>query len=191
MKRVLLGLLLVVAVVLQTSFFSHFAWRGVVPNLAMLVVVGVALTRGARTGALVGFAAGLMLDLAPPADHVAGRWALALVLVGWVAGRVRTEGRINPTLALGTVAVGSLLASSVFALSGLLVDNLDFSVPDLLAVLAISLAWDLVAALVVLPGVLRLTGAPDARPRSGFARGPRGRTAHTPTERMTERMTDR
>ncbi len=40
-------------------------------------------------------APGLLLDLAPPADHVAGRWALALLLAGYVAGRVRqdTTGR--------------------------------------------------------------------------------------------------
>ena len=35
---------------------------------------------------------GLLLDLAPPADHVVGRWALALIVVGYVAGRMRTSG---------------------------------------------------------------------------------------------------
>ena len=45
---------------------------------------------------LVGFAAGLALDLAPPADHLAGRWALALVVVGYVAGRARRDGRPDP-----------------------------------------------------------------------------------------------
>jgi hypothetical protein len=32
--------------------------------------------------AVLGFVAGLLLDLVPPADHEAGRWALALVVVG-------------------------------------------------------------------------------------------------------------
>ena len=45
---------------------------------------------------MLGFAAGLLLDLAPPADHVAGRWALALVLVGYLAGRVRQDVRRQP-----------------------------------------------------------------------------------------------
>ena len=59
------------------------------PNLCLLVVVAAALTVEAPFALLLGFTAGLTLDLAPPADHVAGRWALALVLVGYLAGRVR------------------------------------------------------------------------------------------------------
>ena len=62
------------------------------PNLCLLVVVAAALTRGPQFAAVLGFGAGLALDLAPPADHIAGRWALALVVVGYVAGRV-TPGR--------------------------------------------------------------------------------------------------
>ncbi len=83
------------ALVLQVSLFPHFAWQGIVPNLCLLVVVGAALTRGAQFAAVLGFLAGVALDLAPPADHVAGRWALALVVVGYVAGRVRQD--VKPT----------------------------------------------------------------------------------------------
>ena len=79
------------ALVLQVSLFPHFAWHGIVPNLCLLVVVGAALTRGPQFAAVLGFVAGVLLDLAPPADHVAGRWALALVVVGYVAGRVRQD----------------------------------------------------------------------------------------------------
>ncbi|MDQ3307474.1 MAG: rod shape-determining protein MreD, partial [Actinomycetota bacterium] len=78
--------LIVVTVTLQMSIFSHFSIRGVVPDLALLVVIAAALVRGPSYAALVGFAAGLVLDLAPPADHTAGRWALSLVLVGYLAG---------------------------------------------------------------------------------------------------------
>ncbi len=56
--------------------------RASCPNLCLLVVVGAALTRGPQFAAVLGFVAGVALDLAPPADHVAGRWALALVVVG-------------------------------------------------------------------------------------------------------------
>ena len=87
--------LVVLALVLQVSLFPHLAqgWmgHGVVPNLCLLVVVAAALVRGPEQAAVLGFVAGVLLDLAPPADHVAGRWALALVLVGYVAGRMRPE----------------------------------------------------------------------------------------------------
>ena len=82
----MVGLVIVAAVVLQVAVFNLFSVNGVVPNLALIVVVAAAIARGPQFGAVVGFIAGLLLDLAPPADHVAGRWALALVLVAILAG---------------------------------------------------------------------------------------------------------
>ena len=79
--------------VLQVAVFPHLAWEGIVPNLCLLVVVAAALVRGPAFAATLGFFAGLLLDLAPPADHVAGRWALALVVVGYLAGRMRQDAR--------------------------------------------------------------------------------------------------
>jgi rod shape-determining protein MreD len=111
---------------------------------------------------LLGFAAGLALDLAPPADHTAGRWALALVVVGYVAGRVRQEGTPDTPVLVATVAVSSFLGSSVFALSGLLLGDLDTSVPGLLEVVGIALVCDLVVTPLVVPVVIRLLGAFDA-----------------------------
>ena len=78
---------------LQVAVFPHLAWEGIVPNFCLLVVVAAALVRGPAFAATLGFFAGLLLDLAPPADHVAGRWALALVLVGYVAGLMRQDTR--------------------------------------------------------------------------------------------------
>ena len=85
-----LAVLVCVAVVAQVVVFRHVAIDGVVPDLALVLVVVAAIDRGPQFAAVLGFAAGLLLDLAPPADHVAGRWALALVLVG-VDARTRTR----------------------------------------------------------------------------------------------------
>ena len=87
--------LVVVALVLQVAIFPHLAWDGIVPNFCLLVVVAAALVRGPSFAATLGFFAGLLLDLAPPADHVAGRWALALVVVGFVAGLMRQDTRAS------------------------------------------------------------------------------------------------
>ena len=83
--------MVVLALILQVTLFPHVAYHGVVPNLCLLVVVAAALVRGPEQAAVLGFVAGVLLDLAPPADHVAGRWALALAVVGYVAGRMRPE----------------------------------------------------------------------------------------------------
>ena len=125
------------ALVLQVTFFPHVAWHGVVPNLCLLVVVAAALVRGPEQAAVLGFVAGLLLDLAPPADHVAGRWALALVVVGYVAGRMRpsdTESR--PAVAVvATVAASSFVGTSIYAISGLVLQDPVVSVGDLLPVI--------------------------------------------------------
>lgn len=145
-----------VALVLQVSVFPHLAWDGIVPNLCLLVVVGAALTQGTSFAMVLGFGAGVALDLAPPADHVAGRWALALVLVAYVAGRVRQEARPSAGAVVATVAVSSFVGTSVFALSGLVLDDPALGVPELLEVIGVALLWDLLLTPLALPAVMAL-----------------------------------
>ncbi len=145
-----------VALVLQVSVFPHLAWEGIVPNLCLLVVVGAALTRGPQFAAVLGFVAGVALDLAPPADHVAGRWALALVVVGYVAGRVRQESRPTAMAVVATVAASSFVGTSVFALSGLLLRDPSMSIPDLLQVILVAVLWDIALTPFVLPPVMAM-----------------------------------
>jgi rod shape-determining protein MreD len=159
-RAALAGLAVSVALVLQLSVFSQLSWHGVVPNLVLLVVVAAALVRGAEFGMVLGFAGGVLLDLAPPADHVAGRWALALLLVGYVAGRVAQDTRFDAKPAalvvLATVGASSFLGTSVFALSGVVLRDPPLAVPDLLQVIFAALVWDLLLTPLVLPGVMLL-----------------------------------
>ncbi|QZY28275.1 rod shape-determining protein MreD [Nocardioides coralli] len=144
----------VVALVLQVTVFPHVAWQGIVPNLVLLVVVAAALVRGAQFAAVVGFVAGVALDLAPPADHVAGQWALALVLVGYVAGRVHQEQRPTATAVVATVAVSSFVGTSVFALTGTLLEAPGFEVGTLLQVILVAVLWDVLLTPFVLPPLM-------------------------------------
>jgi len=140
-----------VALVLQVTVFPQPAWNGIVPNLVLLVVVAAALTRGAQFAATLGFVAGLLLDLAPPADHVAGQWALSLVLVGYVAGRVQQEVRHSAMGVVATVAASSFLGTSVFALLGAALGEVPLDVAALLGVIAVSVLWDVLLTPFVLP----------------------------------------
>jgi rod shape-determining protein MreD len=148
-----------VALVLQVSLFPHVSWHGIVPNLCLLVVVGAALTRGPQFAAVLGFAAGVALDLAPPADHLAGRWALALVVVGYVAGHVRQgsrqDARPSATTVVATVAASSFVGTSVFALSGIVLGD-PIGIPELLEVIAVAMLWDVLLTPFVLPPVMAL-----------------------------------
>jgi rod shape-determining protein MreD len=148
--------LVVVALILQVAVFPHVAWDGIVPNFCLLVVVAAALVRGPAFAATLGFFAGLMLDLAPPADHVAGRWALALVVVGCVAGLMRQDTRTQATTVVATVAAASFVGTSVYALSGLVLGDAVASSGDLMRVILVALVWDVLLTPLVLPGVMRL-----------------------------------
>jgi len=157
--------LVCLALVLQVSLFSAFAWDGVVPDLVLLIVVAGALARGGQFGLVLGFAAGVLLDLAPPADHTAGRWALSLLVVGYVAGRLRQDAGIGlgglpakpPALmVMAAVAGCSFVGTSIYAISGLLLGEGGVGVGSMLEVIGISLVWDLLLTPFLVPWVMLL-----------------------------------
>jgi rod shape-determining protein MreD len=155
-RALLLSGLILLAVVLQVAVFSSFSLAGVVPNLALLVVVGAALVRGPEFAAVLGFLAGLAVDLAPPADHVAGRWALALVVVGFLAGRVRHDAGTSALAAVVTVAACSFVGTSIFALSGMLLTDPAVPAGEALRVIPVAVIYDVLVTPFVLPLVMRL-----------------------------------
>ena len=64
LDAVKLGLLVLVTAVLQASIVGAFDIGGGRPDLLLVTVVVVALQRGTTSGAVTGFAAGLVFDLA-------------------------------------------------------------------------------------------------------------------------------
>ncbi len=155
-RALVLTMVITVAVVLQVTLFPYLAYEGVVPNLALLVVVAAALVRGPEFAAVLGFLAGLAVDLAPPADHVAGRWALALVVVGYLAGRVRHDARTSALAAVVAVAASSFVGTSIFALSGLVLRDPSVPVAEALAVIPAAVLYDVLLTPFVLPVMMRL-----------------------------------
>ncbi|MEP7089346.1 MAG: rod shape-determining protein MreD [Nocardioidaceae bacterium] len=156
LRALVLAGVLVLAVVLQVAVFSLLSVDGVVPNLALIVVVAAALVRGPEFAAVLGFVGGLAIDLAPPADHVVGRWALALVVVGYLAGRVRHDAGTSAVAAVVTVAACSFVGTSLFALSGMLLHDPSIPVGEALQVIPVSVLYDVLVTPFVLPVLLRL-----------------------------------
>ena len=146
----------VAALVVQVSLFPHLAWQGIVPNLCLLVVVAAALTVEAPFALLLGFAAGVMLDLAPPADHVAGRWALALTVVAFLTARLRQDVKPTALAVVATVAAASFVGTSLFALTGILLSDPAMSVSGLLEVVLVAVVWDVLLTPFVLPPLMKL-----------------------------------
>jgi len=90
-RRVTFALVAILAaVVLQTALLDRLPFPGgSAPNLVLVLVVTLALASGPTEGMLIGFGAGLALDIAPPASNLLGLSALVFCVIGYGCGRLR------------------------------------------------------------------------------------------------------
>ncbi|MEW2299312.1 rod shape-determining protein MreD [Streptomyces sp. NPDC006655] len=166
-NRILLSsAFIVVALVIQVSVLARLHLPGAVPDLMLLTVLGLAMVYGHVGGALVGFGAGLLADVAPPADHAAGRYALVLCVVGYFAGLIKPEnGRLKsatgPMLVVVAAAVGSTL---LYAGVGALVGDTAARHVGMTSLLVTAALYDLLLAPFVVPGVMALARRADNDP---------------------------
>ena len=107
-----IAVLVFVAVVLQASIFAGADLLGGTPDVLLLVLLGIALQRGAVAGAVAGFLGGLLLDVATLESL--GVASLLLTLLGYLAGRVgEAIGRDRRYAPLAAI-----LAATVFVALG-------------------------------------------------------------------------
>ena len=159
-RTALVALLLLFAAMAQGAVVARLPWWGPgEPQLPALAVLAVALSRGARAGAVAGFATGLTVDLLPTAAHGIGQWAFVLCLLGLVVGTLAQDVVEPPLPAVAVGAVGAALAPVLFTLLGLLLGDPRADVLGALADLPAIALWTLLAAPVVL--------APACRRRRG------------------------
>ena len=154
LRTPVVALSVLLAIVLQVSLFTSLQIDGVAPDLALLVVMAAALVRGPEYAAVLGFIAGLLVDIAPPADHTAGRWAVAFVVSGYLAGMVRRDARSSALAAVVVVAAGAFVATSIFALSGLLIGDQRVEVGNALHVIPVAVLYDVLLTPLVIPVVI-------------------------------------
>ena len=148
------GLLVGLAVVLQVTLPPRLGLPGATPDLVLLVVIALALAHGPGFGVALGFGAGLLLDLVPPAAHEIGRWALVLTLVGYLAGLARVETRRSVVVPLVVVAAASVGSLMLYAGLGALINDPRVTWGRVGGLLPTALLYDLVLSAFVLPGVL-------------------------------------
>ncbi|MEV0909531.1 rod shape-determining protein MreD [Streptomyces hokutonensis] len=166
-NRILLSVpLVVVAMVIQVSVLARLHLPGAVPDLLLLTVLGLAMVYGHVTGALIGFGAGLLADLAPPADHAAGRYALVLCVIGYLAGLAKPEnGRLKSATGPMAVVVAAAIGSTLlYAGVGALVGDTAARHVGLPSLLFTAALYDLLLAPFVVPGVMALARRADNDP---------------------------
>jgi rod shape-determining protein MreD len=156
-SRVLLSVAMVLtAAVLQVTVVNRLPLPGAGPDLVLLVVVALGIVVGPTSGAVIGFGAGLLVDLMPPTSTEVGRWALVLCIVGCLAGQVQLDARRSVWVVLGAVAGLSATAALLYAGVGVL-----FGDPRVTSELVVSttvslVLYDLLLAPFVVPGVIAL-----------------------------------
>ncbi len=134
------------AVILQLSFFSRVEFFHVSPDMLPVLVVCLGLLGGSLTGAVSGFAIGLLVDCL--LVEALGVTSLVLLSTGYLAGLFRERFEVHGALVPALLCMGlTLFAELGFAIIQLLL-GVDASVSPLIArdmllksIYAFFLAW--------------------------------------------------
>jgi rod shape-determining protein MreD len=174
-NRILLSVvLLVVALTVQVTVLARLHLPGAVPDLVLLTVLGLALVLGHTGGAFVGFGAGLLADLAPPADHAVGSYALVLCVVGYLAGLTKPETgqHRSATLPMLAVAIAAVSSTLLYAAVGALTGDSAVGVGGLTELVFTAALYDLLLAPFVVPLVMALARRTERASASSAEGGP-------------------
>lgn len=150
----LLGLLrsvgvVVAALVVATALPRLGVPSRVVPDLVVVLVVSSAVLRGPVHGALLGLAAGWVVDLVPPGGAPLGVTALLYAAAGGAAGMLRRPGRPGPVVPLVALTAAAVVVEAGRVALGVLGDS-----PLDLRAVAIRVAATVAVGLVALPALL-------------------------------------
>jgi rod shape-determining protein MreD len=155
------------AVVVQVTIVSSIGILGGSPDLVLLILVAVALGNGSIFGAISGFWAGLVLDVAQ--IGTLGFTSLLLTLAGFWIGRYgETTGRDRIHAPLVSVAVITVLYSVGALILHYLLREPASAEVALLHVLPGTVLLNLLLAYPVFAGVRRIFHSPPPRPEVEF-----------------------
>ncbi|HET9078927.1 MAG TPA: rod shape-determining protein MreD [Trebonia sp.] len=152
LAAVVLAVLLLTAVVVQLTVVNRLPLpEGAVPDLVLLLVTAIAVTTTPALAAVTGFASGLAVDIAPPAAHYAGEYALVFCLAAYAAARVtrvisNTTGERDPVSAFTVMAVAAAAGEAGKAALGLLLSDPDVTRAAVSRVLPAAVLYDLLLA---------------------------------------------
>lgn len=83
-RKIILGLLIIVTFLLQTTVFQSLSLANIAPNLLLILTVSFGFMRGKKEGLVIGFICGLCIDLFY-SDYV-GVHALIYMFIGFLNG---------------------------------------------------------------------------------------------------------
>jgi rod shape-determining protein MreD len=150
--------LVVVAVIMQTTVFGDGRIQpfGSAPNIVTLVVIATVRYLDPEPGILIGFTAGLLLDLL--GGSPLGLWAMSLTVIAFITLRVRRRADEGwPIVAIGIFSL-TLLGQVLFAVGGTLFGQRTLNNPSVVQTMMLPSVYNTLLAALVLPGVTKLMG---------------------------------
>ncbi|MGH3257539.1 MAG: rod shape-determining protein MreD [Streptosporangiaceae bacterium] len=168
------------AVIAQVTIMDRITFPGGTgPDLVLLAVVALALAGGPLLGSLIGFSAGLALDVAPPGSHFVGEDALVFCLIGYLCGLVAEtpasegvpEQGHTALFEIVVTAVGAVCGEALMALLGVMVSDPRVTWSAIKHVLPVASVYDVALApfaLYAAAAVLRLAGTRRESRRDAF-----------------------
>lgn len=114
------SLVMILVLTIQTTWMVDLRPFGVVGDLLLLVAISAGLAGGAERGAMVGFAAGILMDLV--AWTPLGLSALVYLAIGYAVGTLH-EGVIRsaPWIPIAATFVASAAGIMLYVLTGQLI----------------------------------------------------------------------
>ena len=155
-RRVLAVVVVIItALLLQSTVFAQLRLLGVRPELLYLVTIVVAFVDGPSDGAIVGFVSGLAQDLI--LNEPKGILALTLTLLGYTIGMLRqyivSPSPLLPTILVGLGTVGGIV---FYAITSYLLGNFDHSTGFALRVALLSGLYNAVLTPILFPLLRRV-----------------------------------
>jgi rod shape-determining protein MreD len=176
MRHLMSAVVVAVAVVLQLAAADRIVFPGGTgPDLVLLTVAALALATGPMAGSVIGFCAGLALDVAPPAGHLVGQDALVFCLIGYACGLVAdgpatdgiAEQEHSALFELTVTAAGTVCGEAMIAALGVMLSDPRVTWAAIKHVLPVAVGYDLLLSpfvLLTVAAMLRLAGSREAAP---------------------------
>ena len=162
------ALLVVIAVALQVLVVSRVSVLGVTADLFLIFTVVVAIRRGSMWGAIFGFLAGLVADIA--FMEILGLRSLIYVLTGYVVGTIVLRfGTVNPWGVLLIAGGASFLAQFLYGLARFAMGPRAGFFTMLATQILPEMVLDALVAVPVYLLLVRLRIIPAPRPNTGTA----------------------
>jgi rod shape-determining protein MreD len=161
-RRIAFSLLAIgAAVIVQTTLLARIPVFGVTPDLVLLTVIACARRLRAEPAVVLGFTAGLIIDLLGSAPL--GLRSMVLTTVAFATVRTRDRFEVSiPTLGLAVWGL-ALGGGVLLAVVGTLFGQKTFSDPGVVPQLLLGPVYDVLLGVAVLPLMSRILGTDRQR----------------------------